>query len=428
MLFDAGNPYRGASPDVLRLTWEDFDCGISPTNEAAMDREAEWTIVGYFAADNDLAPLIFDNLLAMKSAGSNDAVNVCALFDGPLVTDAFFARLNAGEPLASDIVLRWPELPTNDAKTLTLALQLAATFPAKRRLVILGGHGRGWRGALLDQNAGAALIAAGRVAFPGTPAECTARWQVAHRAVQDCTDEHFANGWAQAHTSPTKRFDILAFDACYMGNLESLAAFAGEADTLVVSEDLQPGEGYPYADLIGRVKAQPEQTADELAAYLVSETKVYYGDLARRRNVTQVALRTQAIPTLVSSFLELARCLDVSNADALAAVQSALEHAWPFAPTGSVDLVGFVVKLLAHPDSVVQAAAQSVLERWSSAMVAQAVRGGEDYPNGLAVYAAPGGAVDASYVALAQQIGLGAWAEFLERYQRASSQSAAGHA
>ncbi|MBD5656182.1 MAG: hypothetical protein IAI50_13545, partial [Candidatus Eremiobacteraeota bacterium] len=191
MLFDGGNPYRNGPPDTLRLTWEDFDSGISQTNEAAMDREAEWTIVGYFAADNDLAPFIFDNLLAMKSVGSNDAVNVCALFDGPLVTDAFFARLNAGEPLASDIVLRWPELPTNDSKTLAFALQLAGTFPAKRRLVVLGGHGRGWRGALLDQNAGAALIAAGRVAFPGTQAECTARWLAAHRAVQACTDAHF---------------------------------------------------------------------------------------------------------------------------------------------------------------------------------------------------------------------------------------------
>jgi hypothetical protein len=143
---------------------------------------------------------------------------------------------------------------------------------------------------------------------------------------------------------------------------------------------------------------------------------VFYGDPARRRSVTQVALRTSAVGPLVASFLDLARHLDVSNADAFAAVETALEHAWPFAPTGSIDLIGFVMKLLAHPDTAVQASAQAVLERWSSALVAQAVRGGEDYPNGLAVYAAPGGPFDASYVTLAHRIGLDAWADFLLRY------------
>jgi hypothetical protein len=416
VLFDGGNPYRGGPPDNLRLTWEDFDSGISPTNEAAMDREAEWTIVGYFAADNDLAPLIFDNLVAMKSAGSNEAVNVCVLFDGPLVTDAFFARLNAAEPLASDIVLRWPELPTNEPKTLSFALQLAATFPAKRRLVILGGHGNGWRGALLDQNGGAALIAAGRVAFPGNSAECTARWQAAHRVVQDCTDAHFAKGWAQAHAAPNKRFDILAFDACYMGNFEGLATFADQADTLVVSEDLQPGEGYPYAEVIRSVHGNPEQSADALAQYLVNATKLYYGDAARRRNVTQVALRTKAVRPLIASFLDLAAHLDVSNEAAFEALATALEQAWPYEATGSVDMIGFVMKLLAHPDGGVRASAQAILERWSAAIAAQAVRGGEDYANGLAIYAPPAGKFDPSYVTLAHQIGLDAWADFLVRY------------
>ncbi|MBD5657051.1 MAG: hypothetical protein IAI50_18020, partial [Candidatus Eremiobacteraeota bacterium] len=137
---------------------------------------------------------------------------------------------------------------------------------------------------------------------------------------------------------------------------------------------------------------------------------------ARRRNVTQIALRTQAVGPFVASFLDLARRLDVSNEASLAAIQSALEQAWPFAPTGSIDLIGLVMKLLNHPDAGVRSAAQGVLDRWSSAVAARAVRGGEDYANGVAIYAPPAGRFDASYVTLADQIGLDAWGAFLQRY------------
>lgn len=416
MLFDAGNPYRNGPPPVVRLTWEDFDCAISPVNEAAMDREAEWTVVGYLAADNDLAPFIFDNLLAMKSVGSSDAMNVCALFDGPLITDALFARLNAGTPLADDICLRWPELPTNDQKTLGFALQLAGTFPAKRRVVILSGHGNGWRGALLDSNYGRRLVAQGRVQFPGTNDACNARWQAAHTAVQACTDAHFANGWAQARTPQSSRYDILALDACYMGNLETLAAFAGQAETLVVSEDLQPGEGYPYAELLTHLREHPTQTPEELGAYLVNQTKAFYGDPARRRAVTQVALRSDAVPPLIEALLSLATLLDVDDRQAFEAVRDAIEHAWPFPATGSIDLKGFVMKLLSHPSEDVRAAGRLFLERWSRAVVAAAADGGEDYASGVAIYASPTAPFDQSYIELAGELGLAAWAAFLQRY------------
>ena len=41
-------------------------------------------------------------------------------------------------------------------------------------------------------------------------------------------------------------FDMIAFDACNMGHVESLYEYRGLADWLVASEILVPGPGYAY--------------------------------------------------------------------------------------------------------------------------------------------------------------------------------------
>ena len=175
MLFESGNPYR-PMPQTLQLTWEDFDCRLSAANDAAIGELAEWCVVAYMAADNDLAPQIYDNILRMKSVASNAAMHVCVLFDGPLLTDAFFARLTPGGSVRDDICIRFRELRTNDPATLGLATKLASFYPAKHRLFILSGHGNGWRGLLLDENLGSQyMLDPSRLVLPGPGPACDAR-------------------------------------------------------------------------------------------------------------------------------------------------------------------------------------------------------------------------------------------------------------
>jgi hypothetical protein len=176
MLFNNGNPYRGRWPETLQLDWDDFECGLSAANEQALGQVADWAIFAYMAADCNLASLIFDDLLEMKAVGSNPAIHVLALFDGPFLADSFFARLNAATGLDEDIVLRFNELHTNEASTLTMALRVASAYPARRRLLLLGGHGSGWPGALIDENIGMQYSREpGRLVLPGPGNECDAR-------------------------------------------------------------------------------------------------------------------------------------------------------------------------------------------------------------------------------------------------------------
>ncbi len=412
MLFDAGNPYRGGLPATLQLSWEDFSCGLSPANDAALGRRAAWNVLVYAAADNDLAAPLFDNLLELKALGSNPAVHVCVLFDGPLLTDSFFARLNANGPLGDDIVVRYGELHSNAPETLTLALRLSALFPAERRLVILSGHGKGWSGALLDRDLGLAYKREpGRLILPGRAEDCDARLLAAQKAVQARLD-------GVAPPAPEAPVDVLALDACYMGSLEALPFFASQAETLVVSEDQEPAQGYPYGRLLRALCANPAQSPAELAAYLVGETKGFYDDPGRRRNVTQIALTSKQLEPLAAAFVALIQVLDVTDDAEFAVVRQALEQAWQFEPTGGIDLKGFVLKLRGHPSDAVRAAAQTFLARWEALVAAAAVEGSEDGTNGLSIYAPPPARFDVAYVELGNRLtlGLGIWCWFLAGY------------
>jgi hypothetical protein len=426
MLFDSGNPYRGGPPQILRLAPDDFVCGFSPANKAALRQPAKWNVLVYMAADNSLAAAMYDNLTEMRTVGSTPSMHVSVLFDGPLLTDSFFARLNAGAALGDDIIVRYTELHTNAPGTLTLALRLSALFPAERHLVILSGHGRGWHGALLDDNLGmhyfqepGALSVLGEQA-----ADSYARLSACQLEVQRQIE--------QAGPPPALHLDILALDACYTGSIEAVQFFASQADTLVVSEDQEPAEGYPYARLLGQLRDHPDWSPAEVAAWLVGETKVFYDEPARKRRVTQVALKSAALEPLAGALVEVVEAATYEDAAELAVVRTAVEQPWRFASTDTIDLKGFVAKLLAHPREAARAAARRFLERFDASVVSAATQGIEDGTNGLSIYApSPDAEFDVEYIELSMglRFRLGAaWRKFLAGYyERVLGAKASSH-
>ncbi|HXM32686.1 MAG TPA: clostripain-related cysteine peptidase [Chthoniobacterales bacterium] len=406
MLLDQEDLYGEQPPKVLRLTWEDFECHLSDENDAALGRMAEWSVMAYLAADCNLAKCLFDDLQELKSIGSNASMHVCALFDGPLLSDSFFARLNSGNRLGEDIVLRFNELKSSDPKVLTLGLRLASHFPAEQRVLFLGGHGDSWRGLLLDENIGLQYREqAGRLILPGPAAQCDARLVRCQQHVQNRLNETSV----PAGLSSKKTYDILALDACYMGNLEVIATLAGFADILVVSEDVAPGEGYSYDHVLSHLRGDPAQTPLDLARYLVNHGGGH---------TTQVALACDRLPAFANAFVHLVQVLGsmLQSAAVFGAVRDALKTAHLFKATGTIDLKGFVMKLLEHPlPREVLQAGTDVLNRWSEMVLAAAVPGTADTANGLSIYAPPPEGFDVAYLKCSNglDLNLGIWSWFL---------------
>jgi hypothetical protein len=416
MLIGHDNPYAARPPAVLTLGWDDFRFELSARNRGALGRRAKWTVVAYLAADCDLARWMFDDLIAMKAVGSDDDLHVIAVFDGPLLADSFIARLNAGTPLGEDLVMRFNELRMSDRKLLTQVLMLAQAFPAERRLLILGGHGMGWRGALVDQNLGQRYLEPGRLILPAPGAECDAELLRCQQATQS---ELNAAIEAQ-HVEGAPPYDVLAFDACYMGNVESVVTYAPHARVLVLAEDQWPGEGFDYRSLLGTLQRDPEITPDVLVQRWVADSRAYYrGSTSRTTPVTLVGIDAGKVPLLASALIRLAQTFDPRDGALLGTLHDAIDATWGDFATGIIDIKGLALQLLARPlPAACAEAARDLVNRFDSAIVGFCGGGTADSTNGLSIYAPAPENFDANYIRMANDLpqGLGVWAWALGGY------------
>jgi hypothetical protein len=417
MLIERGNPYASGPPPVLRLDWDDFRFAISSVNRAALGRRAKWAVVAYLAGDCNLSRHLFDDLLEMKSVGSNDDVHVLALFDGELPADSFIARLNRGTPLGDDLLMRFNELDTSNPKLLTQVLLLAQAYPAERRLVILAGHGSGWRGALVDENLGRRFLHdPGRLVLPGVGAACDAELERCQRIAQDELNAAIGPA-ADATAGPV---DVLAFDACYMGNLESMGSFGSSARWLIVSEDQWPGDGFDYRNLLQTLQRQPGVATDALARDWIANSAAYYRAAAQQgKPVTLAAIDASKLPALGAAVVRFAQSLDPRDAEVMQSLHDALDATWRDSRTGLADLKGLVQQLLARPiPQPCRDAAVALLRRLGDAVTAACGGLAPDSTNGLSIYAPRPEDFDTDYIRLANglPLSLGIWAWVLGGY------------
>jgi hypothetical protein len=92
-------------------------------------------------------------------------------------------------------------------------------FGAKHYMLVIWGHGNGWRGAAEDK---------------GDPLNLTEM----KNALGD------------------RKIDIIGFDACYMGSIEVNYELKDNADYLVASEKKLPRAGWPYEMILGNMSGR----------------------------------------------------------------------------------------------------------------------------------------------------------------------------
>lgn len=428
MLLDNGNPYANGWPQKIILSPEDFTYQISDLNLNAIDRRAKWTVFVYMAANNDLAACMFNDLMEMKALGSDENVNICVFFVGPLITDSFFARLNKGTALGEDIIFRFLTQPANNPKILeeTMSKNLIL-YPAENNLVILAGHGLGWKGALKDEAIGRRYIKQGRVSLPpGDPdsyLECIGSLCY-ERAIKKIHEKRMLNKMIQGSINDEKKkskINIIAFDACYMGNIETINNFKDLTDIIVVSEDMLPGSGYPYDKILGKLKENPNVNAEEMAINIISKTKEYYSNEFENIAITQAALDCSKLNRLNELIYDLACEMTKfikDDKEAAKVVKSSINNAFNFGE-GYRDLKNISENLLdcELPDNLIRAA-RSLNEFFeqSGLILAFDAPIGKGMPTGISIYCPDPVDFDPEYLHAANSSDMGFWPWFLGMY------------
>lgn len=259
-------------------------------------QQAEWTLMFYMDADNNLEDPQMVDLEEMMKVGSSANINIIVLADRSKTGDkvrGYTDRAVGGIPNWTGTKLfylergrlreleDWGEMNMGDPATLRKFLQTAmSNLPAKRYGLVFGDHGDGWNGIVGDESHDGDNLNAKEL--PAVLKEITAT---------------------------AGKLELIGFDACLMANFETAQAIAPFGKAMVASEELEPGDGWSYTPIMQSLTATPTMDGFALGKVIVNAYRDYYLGAAqggRDKTVTLSVLDLAKIPAVEAAANNLA--------------------------------------------------------------------------------------------------------------------------
>ena len=308
---------------------------------------ADWTIMTYLAADNDLEEAALDDFLEMASVGSTDDVRVVVQLDRAPGEDATYGDwmdTRRGVIELNDVPdTNWGtslgEVNMADPASLTdFALWGIQSYPAERYALVVWDHGDGWPGVAVDDTDGGDMI--------GT---------VELGNVLDLIVQELG-----------RPLDLLGLDACLMGMQEVAYEVRDAALVMVASEELVPDDGWPYDEVLTDLNANALMTAAELGTAIVQRfVTSYSGGSQGDEEATLSALDLAEADRVATAVDGLALALLAEYDQYHAQIQTARDAAQRYdeEPSHIMDLYDFAELVDANvPDQTIKIAAQAVMD------------------------------------------------------------------
>jgi len=234
------------------------------------DANRAWTLVFYIDGDNDLEPFALKDLEELERGIPDEYVECIVLVDlaeGFSDVDGdwkdarvYRVRKDSSPAVKSEIIARPGEVNMGDPAVLGSFLSAAlSTFPAQHHALILWDHGGGWAAHAIDHNA------------PGVPG---GHDKLTLPRLRQAISEALGKVNLQ-------KLDLIGFDMCLMAQLETATELLGLADTMVASQAVEPGDGWPY-DQILPYFGKGTLGVRRLAAQIVEAYGKYYGERKER--------------------------------------------------------------------------------------------------------------------------------------------------
>lgn len=255
--------------------------------------QAKWTIMIYMAGDNgeneDLEGDGWVDLMEMKLAKVGKDINI--IVERDFGSKGFDGRYKiTGQNITK--IKSYDEINLGDPKILTRFIkEVKRDYPAERYAIVFWGHGTG-------------MIS---VAGPGTIASNNRRYRdisdyyylnqyqldkiIAQDAITRILPPRNYRSFAYDHTNNDSitlveakqalreagvKFDLIAFDACIMNQVEVLYQLKDFADIITAAFTYFPGGGYWYTGWLKKLNIKPDMSTLKLAKYILASNKLYY--------------------------------------------------------------------------------------------------------------------------------------------------------
>ena len=425
---------------------------------AQMSKGKQWTVMVYLAGDNNLDTAGVGDLEEMKKVGSTKDVNVIAQFDrqgSRLKTNRYYLR--KGESLENDKVASLGETNTGDPKVLEGFIECGAEkYPAQHYLLVVWNHGAGWddtniyrearrtlalnitrKKSVLEKSLGAARKAVKlsqiraisrrgfRRALFRTPIEkaLVARAIAFDDNAQDFLDNiEMKKLLSSAKKTFGRKIDIVGMDACLMSMAEVLYQMRDSVEFAVGSEEVEPGDGWPYDTILAELARKPTVSPRQLVAVIVEK---YLASYSAGDSVTQSACDLSKSEAMAAAIDKLAKALidNLSSETVRMTILNARNQVQSYEVSDYVDLVDFcdLVK-----SSTSQAPIPSACQAARDAAIAKGfvIKSGYKgapmgHSSGLSIYF-PTREISPLYANL-DFVNKTAWGKFLQEYVESTS-------
>jgi hypothetical protein len=212
--------------------------------QAPQIRAETWTVLVYWAVDNDLYEFSIPYLRQFEKVGSGPGLNLVVETDypGTRKSERTLILKDDGSPgrpdqdLPHSLTLQTLRQETRSARPRTLARFLdwgMKHFPADRYALVIGSHGMNWRGIIEDGSREEVMSLEGLGSV--------------------------LSGFARQRGAP---LDLLTLDACRMSFGEVLDSLQGRARLMLASQfDVN---GFDHASPLSELQASPDLGPEEL--------------------------------------------------------------------------------------------------------------------------------------------------------------------
>jgi len=231
----------------------------------ATETKKEWTFMVFINGVNDLDDFGYLNINQMEEVGATDQINILVQHGTLKDTQThryFITQDNDRQKISSPTVELLGTVDMGDKNELAHFISWGMkNYPAKKYFVAIWNHGSGWhrvQDISYDDRTGNRI-----------------------------TTEELGTVLRHAAAASGSPIELVGADACVMSLIDVTSAFSDSAHFFVGSQELEPGEGWPYHQLLQRWKDHPEWSGKEVGSALAEEyLKSYSGGSNGQSEVT----------------------------------------------------------------------------------------------------------------------------------------------
>jgi hypothetical protein len=261
-----GPPSLGADNITVDALGNVYSTCYGPHYVAKYTQTKEWGIFVFQNGDNTLERALIEDLNQMEAGVDMDSCYVVSQLDRIAGFDTsngdwtdtrrLFVTPDTtrGDTIRSGLLEDIGEANMGAGTTLVNFVSWAARrFPARKYCLICADHGYGWP-------------------FGDPPRLDFSEDMTNGDAIRVAGENREMNRALKViHDSLGRNLDLLCFDACFMAMLEVGYESKDYADLIVGSEEMEPGAGYPYTEILRWLGEHQSASPAELGSAIVTE-------------------------------------------------------------------------------------------------------------------------------------------------------------